>query len=92
MYSCGMNNLVSNIKKYADAERIIMVISELRDGRLSLCISNYIQQKMDRTESTKIGLMTCRKIMEFMGGSFSTLSDDDHFVAEISIPAADKLT
>lgn len=87
-----LNNLVSNIKKYADAERLVMVISELRDGKLSLCISNYIQPKMNRTESTKIGLMTCRKIMEFMGGSFSTLSDDDHFVAEMSIPATSKPT
>ena len=85
-----LDNIVSNIKKYADRSRPIMVISELSGGRLSLCVSNYISRSMERVESTKIGLRTCRKIMEAMGGSFTVTSDSEHFAAELSIPAVEK--
>lgn len=81
-----LNNLVSNVKKYADPERVVMVISELKDGRLSLCMSNSIPAEAEKKESTKIGLMTCRKIIESMGGSFEARSDGEHFAAELSIP------
>ena len=67
-----------------------MVISELSGGRLSLCVSNYISRSMERVESTKIGLRTCRKIMEAMGGSFTVTSDSEHFAVELSIPAVEK--
>lgn len=82
-----LNNLVSNVKKYADPERPVVVLSELREGRLSMCVSNGIARELPKTESTKIGLMTCRKIMERMGGSFETRSDAEHFAAELTIPA-----
>lgn len=62
-----LDNMISNIKKYADPERPIMVITELTDGKLSVCISNYVKRSMDKVESTKIGIRTCRKIMEAMG-------------------------
>lgn len=82
-----LDNLVSNIKKYADKNRVVMFISELKDDKLSLCVSNYIAKSMDRVESTKIGLRTCAKIMEHMGGSFLTRSDEEHFAVECTLPA-----
>lgn len=82
-----MDNLVSNAKKYADKASPIVFLTELRDGRLSLCVSNTVAQSVSRVESTKIGLRTCQKIMQSMGGSFSTSADDVHFMAELSLPA-----
>lgn len=82
-----LDNIVSNIKKYADASKPVMVMSELRDDRLMLCVSNFVSRSMARVESTKIGLRTCEKIMSSMGGSFSTTSDGDHFAAELTLPA-----
>ena len=84
-----LDNMISNIKKYADAERPIMVITELADGKLSVCISNCVKRAMDKVESTKIGIRTCRKIMEAMGGSFTIASDGEHFAAEFALPAAE---
>jgi len=81
-----LDNMVSNIKKYADKNRVVMFISELKDGKLSLCVSNYIAKSMDRVESTKIGLRTCEKIIQHMGGSFVTRSDREHFSAEFILP------
>ena len=81
-----LDNLVSNIKKYADKSRPVMFLSELKDGQLSVCFSNTVSRSMDRVESTKIGVRTCEKIMEHMGGSFLTRSEDGRYSAEFSLP------
>ena len=81
------DNLVSNVLKYGDKESRVVIISELSGGSLNLCISNGITKSLDRVESTKIGLRTCKRIMEHMHGSFTTNSDGEHFSAELSIPA-----
>ena len=82
-----VDNMVSNIKKYADKAMPVMFISEYAGGKLSLCASNNVAKPMDRVESTKIGLRTCTKIAEHMGGSFLTHSDGKHFCAELILPA-----
>jgi len=82
-----VDNMVSNIRKYADKSHPVMFISELKNGSLSLCASNTIAKSMDRVESTKIGIRTCNKIMEHMGGSFVTQSDGERFSAEFTLPA-----
>ena len=81
-----VDNLVSNIKKYADPALPVMLLSECRDGLLTICFSNAVARAMDRVESTKIGLRTCEKIMSSMGGSFLTRSEDGHYSAEFSLP------
>lgn len=81
------DNIVSNIKKYADPALPVVFMSELSEGMLSITVSNRISRSMDRVESTKIGLRTCEKIMQAMSGSFSVRTDADHFAAEIKLPA-----
>lgn len=80
------DNIVSNIKKYADPERPVMVITEQAEDRISVCFSNNIRKSMDKVESTKIGMRTCEKILEKMGGSFTVSTDRDHYAAELSLP------
>ena len=82
-----VDNLVSNVMKYGDKARQVMMISELKNGYLSLCISNAITRDLDRVESTKIGLRTCKRIMEQMHGDFSVENDGEHFAAELRLPA-----
>lgn len=82
-----MDNLVSNVMKYGDKAKRVVMLSELQNGQLGLCISNSITRSLDRVESTKIGLRTCKRIMEQMQGSFSTETDGEHFAAELCIPA-----
>ncbi len=81
-----LDNLVSNIKKYADHATPVVLLTEHRDGTLRICFSNRIARTMDRVESTKIGLRTCEKIMSHMNGSFRTENDGEHFTAELSLP------
>ena len=81
-----MDNLVSNAKKYADKSSPVTFLCELRGGTLSLRVSNVIAKDISRVESTKIGLRTCIKIMQTMGGDFSTETDDTRFTAVLSLP------
>lgn len=82
-----LDNLVSNIKKYADRAEPVVIRSELRDSQLTLRLSNRIAARRDRVESTHIGLRTCEKIMAQLGGSFATSSDESSFTAELTLPA-----
>ena len=81
-----VDNLVSNAKKYADRAEPIVLLSELRDGALTVCVSNRVAQGSPRVESTKIGLRTCEKIMDAMHGRFETRRENDHFAAEFTLP------
>lgn len=85
-----VDNIVSNVMKYGDRSKRVMMISELEDQCLSLCVSNAITKDLDRVESTKIGLRTCKRIMEQMHGSFSIENDGERFSAELSLPAETK--
>ena len=82
-----VDNLVSNVKKYADRDRPVLILTEKRDGTLTVCVSNTVSSHAPMVESTKIGLRTCEKIMQAMGGSFTTLSENGRFAAEMSLPA-----
>ena len=82
-----LDNLISNIKKYADPAQPVVALSELKEGKLSLCVSNAVSQSLARKDSTKIGLRTCEKILSAMGGSFTTTGDGAHFAAELVLPA-----
>ena len=81
-----LDNLVSNMKKYADRSRSVQLISEHSGNRLTLRFSNAITHSMNRVESTKIGIRTCEKIMSHMGGQFSIHNDGSVFTAELSLP------
>ena len=82
-----MDNLVSNIKKYADPRQPVVFLSELGDRRLSVTVSNAVSPELARRESTKIGLRTCEKILSALGGSFTTRTEDGRFAAELTLPA-----
>ena len=82
-----VDNLISNAKKYADRGQTLLIVSELKDGKLSVSMSNAVAKDGPRVESTKIGLRTCEKIMDAMGGSFSTQLENERFTAEFVLPA-----
>lgn len=81
-----VDNLISNVKKYADREKPVVFLTEYTNGWLSVCISNTISKSLNKVESTRIGIRTCEKIMQHMSGTFKVTKDDEHFAAEFSIP------
>ncbi len=82
-----LDNLLSNIKKYADPAEPVEVCMTLENGRLTLRVSNAVAVLQTRKDSTKIGLRTCEKIMTALGGEFKTENDGRRFTAELWLSA-----
>ena len=81
-----IDNLVSNIKKYADHAKPVIFLTEMKNNRVAVTLSNGLSNRGSGTESTKIGLRTCEKILDALGGSFVTARDANHFAVEFSLP------
>lgn len=83
------DNIFSNIEKYADQNIPCHIDSAVAENKLKVRISNGIRKEGPKAESTKIGLKTCSRAMEQMGGSFKTHSDSEEFVVELIFPAVE---
>ena len=86
-----IDNMISNIKKYADRSRPVVFLTEKKDEMIAVTVSNSVSGQGVGTESTKIGLRTCEKIMQSLGGRFTTARDETHFAAEFTLPVSDQL-
>ena len=81
-----IDNLVSNIKKYADREQPVEILTEEKEGWITVTITNAVSRQVAGMESTKIGLRTCAKILDGLGGSFTTEQTDGRFSAAFRLP------
>ncbi|MBQ8289409.1 MAG: HAMP domain-containing histidine kinase [Clostridia bacterium] len=78
-----IDNLFSNIYKYADAQCPIELKITITDGTLSITLANKISKRIDRTESSGIGLKTCGKIAEAIDAILNISESEDIFTAEL---------
>lgn len=81
-----MNNVLSNIKKYADPERTVTVTALESETAFILSFTNCYRSDTLHVESTGIGIKTCQKIMREHHGQFDILIGDDTFTVKISFP------
>jgi signal transduction histidine kinase len=65
-----IDNLFSNIYKYADKEKRITVAVGVARGKLNVAIKNYVLEDQSKAESNGVGLKTCKKICESLGMTF----------------------
>ena len=81
-----MDNLISNLKKYGDPAYPLKIAASEQLDMLHIQVTNHIRDRKDRTESTQIGLKTCRKIIENHGGMFTWEQQNNDFVITITLP------
>ena len=81
-----MDNLISNLKKYGDPAYPLRIEASEQPDMLHIQVTNHIRDRKDRTESTQIGLKTCRKIIENHGGSFIWKQENNEFMITITLP------
>lgn len=80
-----VDNLFSNLSKYADPTQPIAVKVSGDGKRISLEIKNKIKNPSNMTESNGVGLKTCQRLASFVADSFEYGKDDDEFYAKLSL-------
>ncbi len=81
-----LDNMFSNIIKYAAHDYPIKVSATVDGDSFLIVCRNMITKDVAIPESNGIGLKTCAKIMEEMGGSFAHFESNGEFTVELSIP------
>lgn len=85
-----LNNIISNLKKYADQSVPIEITAEIDRNRFCMCVKNGISHLKEEHESTKIGLITCERILFLHGGVFLYYEEEETFVVKLEIPMEEK--
>ena len=84
------DNLYSNVRKYADRDQPVHILQGMEDGHLRFSISNAVPPRQERVESNKIGLQTCQKLVQTMGGEFRKKQTADRFTVDLTLPLQEK--
>lgn len=84
------SNLFSNIRKYANPSSPVEIRSDWVDGNLTVVLKNAFRTDHPKVESTKIGLLSCEKLMTAMGGSFTRHQTEKSFVIILSLPKVEE--
>jgi signal transduction histidine kinase len=81
-----LDNLFSNIEKYADRDESVRVDCSVEDGKMLIRFKNLVRTDENHAESNGIGTKTCSRIMQKMNGEFVAIQENGYYIAEISIP------
>lgn len=82
----AFDNLYSNLLKYADPARPVVISLQRKDNVAELTVKNGISRLRSQRESTNIGLNTCRGILQYHGGSFETQEANHTFAVSLCLP------
>ena len=80
-----IDNIFSNIRKYADKSTPVCISVTATDGRLKMNFSNRVARDMTVAESTGIGLKTCAKIADLISCEFSYAKSEYGFAATVGL-------
>ena len=87
-FSRVIDNIFSNISKYADIDGDVTVSAEVKNSVVALRFENLIRTDKNMPESNRIGLKTCSKIMENMNGRIETEELLGRFAVTVTIKQA----
>lgn len=80
------DNLFSNIEKYADPARLVSITQLLEGDCIRVTLHNFIAPNPNPVESTNIGLKTCERIVQQLGGIFRYEKSETEFVVKFTLP------
>jgi signal transduction histidine kinase len=81
-----IDNIFSNIVKYADASAPIVIGDSLDNDYICLHFRNKIRADSAHVESTGIGLKTCSRIASAIGARFTVSKEDGLFTVSLALP------
>ena len=81
-----VENLFSNVMKYADKEKTVSVFVGLETDEMTIKVSNYIASNPDMAQKNGIGLRSCMKLANAMDIRFSSEEKDGVFTSLMCVP------
>ncbi|MDF9824822.1 signal transduction histidine kinase [Breznakia sp. PF5-3] len=82
----AMDNIFSNLQKYADITSPITIISEIKKGHYCLLVENSKRKDIDDIESNHIGLKSVDRIIKLHNGTIKIKNTEQHFLILIELP------
>ncbi len=80
-----VDNIFSNIHKYADIDEKISIEIKASEKALSILIKNKIKKNKEDVESNGIGLKTCARLAEYVAESFSYWESEGEFAVSLTL-------
>ncbi len=81
-----MDNITSNIIKYADVKKHVLIRSAYRDGMAGFSFENAVSHTDEKPESTCVGIQSVKNMMAKMGGDCRVWQRKEWFGIEILFP------
>lgn len=81
-----IDNVFSNLRKYADVSSPITLSWGVVDSRLVLECRNTVRKDTAETESHGIGLKTCKRLASLIADRFEYAIEGDSFVCRLYVP------
>ena len=72
--------------KYAAPAVPVQITCKRKEQNVIVSVTNGVCREQEKNESTSIGLITCRRIVEYHKGRFTVTEDDDIFRVTLFIP------
>jgi signal transduction histidine kinase len=80
-----IDNLFSNLTKYADKNYPIALSVKLNGYSLTVECKNRISRNADAAESNGIGLKTCKRLASLVAEDFEYSDDGEYFTTKLSL-------
>lgn len=80
------DNLLSNIRRYADPAFPIQLKSTTQAGEMVLTIDNHVRRSSEMLESTGLGLKACEKMLLLHRGQFVHQRQNDIYTVRLQFP------
>ena len=74
-----LDNLASNILKYADAQALVLVWDEYYEDEMCITFENAYKYQNNDRDSYSIGIRNIKMMMKEMGGKCEVVQDKGHF-------------
>lgn len=84
-----VDNLLSNILKYADQTEPVRMFYFLNQGSVILHVENSIQQNADHSDGTNIGIISAERLASEMGGNLLSQVSDGNYIVVLTLPIVD---
>lgn len=80
-----IDNVFSNLRKYADITKPIFFTFEVKGGLMHLECKNSIRTEVSNAESNGIGLKTCVRLGSLVADKFEYFREGEYFITRLSI-------